>query len=398
MMRAWCRRSMSSSHAFPHKIQKTTCIKGLLASMLLTLHSAVPSRSASKLVFAISGHSLPLWTCPTAEGSFSQFRCRHAEGLPAFEGFSLSGKHHSISPSWASRIDVTTDNIHHVRGRCAIRNRREVFFCAHLSDLDLQRSHPSEVSLDGVMMSQASVVGGGAGNKQKQGSGSDDDLPSVRSLGKPQRYRLTISYEGKHFHGWQKQHPPGQEPLRTVQEVLEAVIRQTLRQKVRCHSAGRTDAGVSALGQVVQFDAVTSMSVSELVEKFNAALPGDIKVKEASEAAPKFSAMDSLWKRCAYTISDADCIDILSREVQNEGKEQACVLKVEPEALDVGVMQHAGKMLVGTRDFAGFQSKGGRNSTVRTLFRCDVTRKGCSTRVVMEGDGFLYKACRICSV
>lgn len=287
-------------------------------------------------------------------------------------------------------IQRRSDETPHLTGR-----RWELFFGAHLPNLD------QGVTIDGTVVRQASLARcklTEASKKQdsKRLRGSDDELPSVKRLGRPQRYRLRISYEGKHFHGWQKQHPPGREPLRTIQEVLEAVVRRILQQKVRCHCAGRTDAGVSALGQVVQFDAVTSLSTYELVERFNAALPGDINVTEATIAAPKFSAMNSLWKRYVYTISDDDCLKVLSHEIPKEqGRAGASVSEKHAGRLDTEAMQQAGKMLVGTHDFAAFRNKGSRSSTVRTLFRCEVTAEGSSTRILMEGDGFLYNMCRI---
>jgi len=71
-----------------------------------------------------------------------------------------------------------------------------------------------------------------------------ENLPGVKKMGKPARYKMIVKYDGKGFHGWQKQHPGGEDPLRTVQEVLEATVRGLLAQKLRCHPAGRTDSGV----------------------------------------------------------------------------------------------------------------------------------------------------------
>ncbi|MHC4717550.1 MAG: tRNA pseudouridine(38-40) synthase TruA, partial [Planctomycetota bacterium] len=67
------------------------------------------------------------------------------------------------------------------------------------------------------------------------------------------RYRLTVAYDGTNFHGWQKQDPPGAEPLRTVQLVMERAAADVVREEVNVVGASRTDSGVHALGQVAAF-------------------------------------------------------------------------------------------------------------------------------------------------
>ena len=68
------------------------------------------------------------------------------------------------------------------------------------------------------------------------------------------RIKLTVAYDGTSFYGWQKQHPPDESPLRTAQGVLEAAVRDVIREPVSVHGASRTDSGVHAIGQVASFD------------------------------------------------------------------------------------------------------------------------------------------------
>lgn len=83
-----------------------------------------------------------------------------------------------------------------------------------------------------------------------------DLLPTVNKRAPGcRRYKATVSYNGADFHGWAPQHPPGKAPLRTVGSVMEGGFRAAIGQRVRVHPAGRTDSGVSAIGQVCQFDA-----------------------------------------------------------------------------------------------------------------------------------------------
>ena len=91
---------------------------------------------------------------------------------------------------------------------------------------------------------------------------------------------MVLSYEGGGFHGWQKQTNAGVQ-LRTVEKVLEDELRPVLAQSLKFWPSGRTDAGVSASGQVAQFDAVVDPAMRDdltpLVAAFNAALPPDVR-------------------------------------------------------------------------------------------------------------------------
>src|SRR5215475_5916046 len=98
--------------------------------------------------------------------------------------------------------------------------------------------------------------------------------------------RLTLSYDGTDFNGWQTQ--PG---CRTVQETLEkAIAVLTGEERVRVNASGRTDAGVHAVGQVVNFYSNTSHPPEVLVRAVNAQLPLDVVVREAADVPQAFDA------------------------------------------------------------------------------------------------------------
>ena len=78
------------------------------------------------------------------------------------------------------------------------------------------------------------------------------------------RYKLTVAYEGTDFHGWQKQEPRNQPPLRTVQGVLERVVSEVVREPVVLTGASRTDAGVHAVGQVAAFSTTRDIPIERL--------------------------------------------------------------------------------------------------------------------------------------
>src|SRR5438067_5149645 len=98
--------------------------------------------------------------------------------------------------------------------------------------------------------------------------------------------RFTLGYDGTDFAGWQTQ--PGR---RTVQETLEAAIaRVTQDERVRVNASGRTDAGVHAVGQVVNFHTESRLAADVLLRAVNAHLPPDVVVRAAEEVAPEFDA------------------------------------------------------------------------------------------------------------
>ena len=197
------------------------------------------------------------------------------------------------------------------------------------------------------------------------------------------RYRMLLAYDGRTFHGWQKQHPPGQAPLRTVEGVLEECLRPVIGQRLKFFPSGRTDAGVSAAGQVAQFDAVLAeVTLKGLVERFNVALPPEIRCLAVSPAQKGFEAMSCRWKRYIYTISPANA----THAVLNSG---GC------RSLNIDAMHAACISLLGTHDFASFQTKGGRTSTTRTLYWCDASADHDAVVFTLEGSGFLYNMVRI---
>ena len=97
-------------------------------------------------------------------------------------------------------------------------------------------------------------------------------------------FQLTLSYDGTDFNGWQTQ--PGK---RTVQQTLEeAVAALTGEERVRVNASGRTDAGVHAVGQVVNFHSATHHAPGVLLRAVNARLPSDLVIGSAVEAPPEF--------------------------------------------------------------------------------------------------------------
>jgi tRNA pseudouridine38-40 synthase len=206
------------------------------------------------------------------------------------------------------------------------------------------------------------------------------------------RFRLLVAYDGTDFHGWQRQEPPGEAPLRTVQGAVEEAVATVVGARVPVTGASRTDAGVHAAGQVAAFTAETSVPADRLALAINARLPRDVRVLRAEPADPAFDPISDCVSKCyRYTVVHSD-----------RGLTVAAVFDRRTawstwHALDHARMRSAADALVGTHDFAAFaQVNHGRESTVRTVHGCSVTSPAPG-RVVIEvaGNGFLYNMVRI---
>jgi tRNA pseudouridine38-40 synthase len=194
--------------------------------------------------------------------------------------------------------------------------------------------------------------------------------------------RLVLRYDGTDFQGWQTQ--PG---FRTVQETLETAVAVVSRdERVRANASGRTDAGVHALGQVVNFYSPTRLGCDVLVKAINANLPADVCVRTCDEVPQAFCAnKDAVAKTYRYVIYDGRPHDPFSRRY-------ACHSR---RPLDAGAMLRASRCLLGRHDFRSFETEWpNRLSSIRTIGRLDVARAGEFVRIDVTADGFLYNMVR----
>lgn len=194
--------------------------------------------------------------------------------------------------------------------------------------------------------------------------------------------RLVVSYDGSDFHGWQTQ--PGK---RTVQETLEeALLPLTDGQRVRVNASGRTDAGVHAIGQVVNFLTTSKHAPTVFVRALNVNLPEDVSVRSADEVPVDFCANRSaLSKLYRYIVYDGETADPFLRKYAYR-----CSFR-----LDHLRMKQAAAALIGTHDFHSFETDWpNRASSVRTMLRLTVNRVGDYLWIDAEADGFLYNMMR----
>jgi tRNA pseudouridine38-40 synthase len=189
--------------------------------------------------------------------------------------------------------------------------------------------------------------------------------------------KLTLAYDGSRLVGWQRQREG-----ESVQGLLEDVLAKFEGGPVTVHGAGRTDAGVHAIGQVASVQVSAAHPTSVLVQAINAHLPPDVRVVAVEEVAPHFHArFSATGKTYRYVICTGAVASPFDRLYSWH----------LPDPMDLAAMEYAASALVGTHDFAAFRSVGSEtNGTVRTIHRATF-RSGDGPGLTFEitGDGFL---------
>jgi tRNA pseudouridine38-40 synthase len=196
------------------------------------------------------------------------------------------------------------------------------------------------------------------------------------------RYRITLEYDGGGFVGWQRQ-----ENGPSIQAALEDAIDGFCGERVTVHGAGRTDAGVHALGQVAHFDLDKDTDARTVREALNAHLrPAPIAVLDAAEADPAFHArFDAVERRYLYRIVNRRAPPTLDR-----GRAWHVAVPLDAEA-----MHDAAQVLVGKHDFTSFRAAECQaKSPVKTLDEIAVTRAGEEVQLTARARSFLHHQVR----
>jgi tRNA pseudouridine38-40 synthase len=205
------------------------------------------------------------------------------------------------------------------------------------------------------------------------------------------RYRITLAYDGSEFQGWQAQRPGA----RTVQGELErALSRLAANGRVAVAGAGRTDAGVHALGQVASFELPRELPPDELARALNGLLGEDVRVVDAARAPEGFHARKSASSKLYRYLLDCGGVPLPQRRR---------TVAHTPWALDERAVVTASHLYVGRHDFASLASSGGSATTTertvtRSVARFETRRDGAEGERTLvyevEADGFLRKMVR----
>jgi tRNA pseudouridine38-40 synthase len=207
-------------------------------------------------------------------------------------------------------------------------------------------------------------------------------MPRTRHQPKARRFKLSVTYDGTHYAGWQLQ-PNG----KTVQEVLEGALAKIDGRAVRVHGSGRTDAGVHAKGQVANCSFDTQLNSATLLRALNGNLPEDVRVLRVQEVGPKFHARFSAkGKEYRYQIDCGVVADPFLRAYAWH----------HPRSLNVAAMRKAARLLKGRHDFSALSANPVRpvESPVRTISKLTMTKQDNLLTISVRANGFLYKMVR----
>ena len=196
------------------------------------------------------------------------------------------------------------------------------------------------------------------------------------------RYQLTLSYDGTHFFGSQRQVKP-----RTVQGELENALRKLGWSGRSILISGRTDTGVHATGQVAAFDLDWSHADSDLVRALNASLPADMAVRDAQVVDPKFHPrFDATSRRYRYRLFCQPLRDPIRARF---------AWRVWPE-INENILAGSAKVFLGTHDFFAFGSPTTpKGTTVRTVMKSEWKQaEKDEWRYEVQADAFLYRMVR----
>lgn len=208
-------------------------------------------------------------------------------------------------------------------------------------------------------------------------------VEAVKSVANPKssRWKAVVAYDGTTFNGWQSQ-----EGGNTIQDLIEGQLRKILGTTLRIEGSGRTDSGVHALAQVFHFDAAWRHGAEKLRRALQNGLPRSIQIKAVTRARPTFHArFDAEGKIYRYHLNLGE----------GDPFTRAFCWSLNRD-LDWPAVRAAAQRLKGKHDFWAFSGENDRTyeTTVRTLRRVDIARRGKRVTFTFEADGFLYKMVR----
>lgn len=195
--------------------------------------------------------------------------------------------------------------------------------------------------------------------------------------------KMTISYDGSKYKGWQKQ----KENDLTIQGKIEAVLSKMAGEEIQLVGCGRTDSGVHAENYIANFHTKFSFSTDAMLDYLYEYLPEDIGIKSIEEVADRFHARYNVKsKTYVYRININKFRNVFNRKY--------CYHLAEK--LNIADMKKASEVLVGSHDFQSFvNSRNSDKSTVRTIYYLNIVEKDGLIEIEVNGSGFLWNMVRV---
>lgn len=194
--------------------------------------------------------------------------------------------------------------------------------------------------------------------------------------------RLLVAYDGTNFSGYQVQ------PDRlTVQGVIESALERIARREIRVRAAGRTDAGVHALGQVVSIEAeqAEGLNADLLMRALPSMLPADVAVLDVQAGPARFDARrDALWRSYVYLLWASEAPNPLYRRFA----------LWTPDRIDHTALAAALRTVVGTHDFTSFGRVRPDQTPIRRVIEATAVADGPFIRIRVTGESFLHQMVR----
>ena len=199
-------------------------------------------------------------------------------------------------------------------------------------------------------------------------------------------YAIKVEYDGTNYVGYQVQ-PNGPSIQSQIEKAIQLMAKLPKDQFIPTIGSGRTDSGVHAKGQVVQFDYPAEIKSENLLRALNSILPDDIRVSAVAPVAEDFHARSSaVSKTYRFVVNNERFPDPFTRLYSLH----------HPYRCDVSRMQEAIEVIVGTHDFTSFCStKTDKTNLVRTIYEASVVYDTPHFIFEFKGNGFLYNMIRI---
>lgn len=195
--------------------------------------------------------------------------------------------------------------------------------------------------------------------------------------------KMTISYDGFKYKGWQKQ----KETDLTIQGKIEAVLSKMTGEAIQIVGCGRTDSGVHAENYIANFHTKSTFTTDTFLDYLYEYLPEDIGVKSIEEVPERFHARYNVKsKTYVYRINNKKFRDVFNRKYTYHLAEK----------LDLSEMRNATEVLIGSHDFQSFTNiKNSDKSTIRTINYINIIEKDGLLDIEVNGNGFLWNMVRI---